>query len=120
MESEFESMMKSQLVTLKNQMDVIKDYIDTYEQRSMKLNQTITNDLIVALIGRFEKNERLIQDLSEKIDTMNSRIQNNIEKSIKDLREEISEAELDKAISKIFDQREIKVNSKALQELKEF
>jgi hypothetical protein len=38
---------------------------------------------------------------------------------MKQLREEISEAELDKAISKIFEQREIRVDSKVLQDLRE-
>jgi DNA-binding MurR/RpiR family transcriptional regulator len=100
-------------------MDIIKDYIDKYDQRSMKLKQTITNELIVALIGRFERNEKMMQELNEKMDSAVSKIQNNMERSMKELREEISEAELNKAISKLFDEKEIKVNSKVLQDLRE-
>ena len=120
MNDDFEAEMKSQLVVLKNQMSVIKDYIDKYDQRSMKLRQTITNELIVALIARFEKNEKMLLDLSEKLDASNTKIQADLEKSLRQLRDEISEAELSKAISKIVEDREIRVSSKALQDLKEF
>ena len=119
MDTDFETIMRSQLITLKNQMEIIKDYVDTYDQRSMKLKQTITNELIVALINRFERNEKMIQELSDKMDSTASKINTSMEKSMKQLREEISEAELDKAISKIFEQREIRVDSKVLQDLRE-
>ena len=118
MEEDFESMIRSQLITLRNQMDIIKDYINKYEERSLKLKRTITNELIAALIHRFEKNENMLQELSEKIDSLNVKFHDNLSKSVKDLREEISEAELSKAISKIFEEKEIKVSSKALEELK--
>jgi len=118
MEDDFESIVRSQLLILKNQMDVIKDFINKYDERSIRLKKTITNELISALIGRFERNEKLISDLSEKIGSINFRFQENLSKSIKDLREEMSEAELNKAISKIFEEGEIKVSSRALDELK--
>jgi len=108
MEDDFEGIVRSQLLILKNQMDVIKDFINKYDERSMRLKKTITNELISALIG----------DLSEKIGSINFRFQENLSKSIKDLREEMSETELNKAISKIFEEREIKVSSRALDELK--
>jgi hypothetical protein len=123
---EFEAMMKSQMTTLKNQMGVIKEYIDTYDQRSMKLRQTITNELIVALISRFEKNEKMLNDINEKIDNVkdememsNAKVQSSMERSIKEIKEEISQVEMEKAIAKIFQDREIKVNSKALQDLRQ-
>lgn len=118
MSEDFESEVSSQLITLRNQMSVIKDYIDKYDQRSMKLRQTITNELIVALIARFEKNEKMLQELSNKLDASNAKIQTDMEKSLRELRDEISEAELSKAITKIIDGNEIKVSSKALQDLK--
>lgn len=55
MEEDFESMIRSQLRILKNQMDIIKGYIDGYEERSAKLRKTITDELITALINRFKK-----------------------------------------------------------------
>ncbi|NIO44596.1 MAG: hypothetical protein GTN36_03525 [Candidatus Aenigmarchaeota archaeon] len=120
MEEDFESFMKSQLRTLKNQMEIIKDYIDKYEERSIKLRRTITNELIDALIKRFEANEKLIQDLNEKLESSNLKFHGNLSRSIKELREELSEAELSKAISKIFEKGEIKVSSKPLDELKKY
>jgi hypothetical protein len=118
MEEDFESFMKSQLRALKNQMDIIKDYINKYEESSFRLKKTITNDLIEALIKRFERNEKIIQDLNEKIDSFHLKFQENLSRSIKELREEMSETELSKAISKIFEEKEIKISSKPLDELK--
>ena len=110
--------MRSQLRTLKNQMEIIKDYINKYEERSLRLRRTITNELIDALIKRFEKNEELIQDLNEKLESLNLKFHGTLSRSIKELREELSEAELSKAISRIFEKGEIKVSSKPLDELK--
>jgi hypothetical protein len=118
MEEDFESVVRSQLLILKNQMDIIKSYIDKYDEMNLKLKKTITNELISALISRFERNEKIINELSEKIDSLNFKFQENLSKSIRGLKEEISEAELSKAISKIFEEKEIKVSSKALSELK--
>ncbi len=118
MEEDFEALIRSQLRTLKNQMEIIKDYINKYEERSIRLKRTITNELIDALIKRFERNEKLIQELNEKLDSLNFRLKEDLSRSIKELREEMSEAELSKAISKIFERKEIKVSSKALDELK--
>ncbi|NIM47316.1 MAG: hypothetical protein GTN40_04125 [Candidatus Aenigmarchaeota archaeon] len=118
MEEDFESFMKSQLRTLKNQMKIIKDYINRYEERSFRLRRTITNELIDALIKRFERNEELIQELNERLESLSLKLHENLSQSVKELREEISEAELSKAISKIFEEKKIKVSSKALEELK--
>lgn len=119
MEEDFEDMIKSQLRILKNQMDIIKSYIDSYEEKSSKLKKTITEELITALINRFERNENLISDLNEKIDSINFRFQDSLSKCMKDLREKISEEALSKAIAKISEEKEIKVNSRALDELKD-
>ena len=110
MEEDFETLIRSQLRTLKNQMSIIKDYINKYEERSIRLKRTITNELIDALIKRFERNE--------KLDSLNFRLKDDLSRSIKELREEMSEVELSKAISRIFEGKEIKVSSKALDELK--
>ncbi len=118
MEEDFESLIRSQLRSLKNQMTIIKDYLDKYEERNIKLRTVITNELISALIKRFEMNEEIIQGLNEKIESLNFKLHENLSRSIKDLRNEISEAELSKAVSKIFDEKQIKVSSKALEELK--
>jgi len=118
MEEDFEEAMRVQLRTLKNQVDVLRDFVNKYEERNLKLRQTIINELITALIKRFEKNEKIILELNEKIDSTNFKLQENLSKSIKDIKEEIIEAELSKAISKIFEEKEIKVSSKALDELK--
>jgi len=118
MEEEFEAFMRSQLRALKNQMEIIKDYINKYEETNIRLKKTITNELIDALIKRFERNEELMQELHEKLETLNFKFQNSLSRSVRELRNEISEAELSKAISKIFEEKEIKVSSKALDELK--
>ena len=120
MEEDFENIIRSQLRVLKNQMDVIKDYLNKYEERNNKLRHIITNNLIEALIERFERNEKIIQDLNEKLDSLHIKFNENLSRSIKDVKEEIIDAELTRAISKLLDEKEIKVDSKALEELKEF
>jgi hypothetical protein len=119
MEEDFENMIKSQLRIIKNQMDIIKGYIDDYEEKSAKLRKTITEELITALIGRFERNEKLINELNVKVDSINFKFQDSLSKSMKDLREDISEAALAKAIAKISEEKEIRVSSRALDELKD-
>jgi hypothetical protein len=118
MEEDFESFMRSQLRALKNQMEIIKEYLNKYEEGNLRLRKTITHDLIEALIKRFERNEKLIQELNEKIDSFHFKFQENLNKSIRELKEEMNEAELSKAISKIFEEKEIKVSSKSLEKLK--
>ncbi|OGI11962.1 hypothetical protein A3K64_00625 [Candidatus Micrarchaeota archaeon RBG_16_36_9] len=119
MEEDFENMIRSQLRILKNQMDIIKSYIDSYEEKSAKLRRTITEELITALIGRFERNEKLMSELNDKVDSLNFKFQDNLSKCMRDLREEISESALTKAIAKINEEKEIKVNSSTLDELKD-
>ena len=118
MEEEFEEFMRSQLRTLKAQMDVIKDYLRKYEEGSIRLKKTITTELIDALIKRFEKNEKMIEGLEEKLASTHFTLQEQLTRSVKDLREELSEAELSRAISRIFEEGKIKISSKPLEELK--
>lgn len=53
------------------------------------------------------------------MDSLNLKFQNNLSKCMKDLREEISEDALSKAIAKISEEKEIKVDSSTLEELKD-
>ncbi len=117
MQDDFETAMRLQLAMLKSQMEVIREYIEKYDERSSKLRRTITEDLINALIKRFERNEKTIQEMNEKVDSMGMKLNENLEKSLRQLREEIGEGELSKAISKIFDEKEIKVSSRVLENL---
>ena len=70
-------------------------------------------------INRFEKDEMLITELNEKMDSLNFRLKDELSKSMKGLREEISEDALSKAIAKLSEEKEIRVNSRALDELKD-
>lgn len=117
-EEEFETFIKSQLRTLKAQMDIIKEYINRYEERNIRLKKTISNELIEVLIKRFERNEKIISEFNEKLDSIDFKLREQLSRAIKDLREELSEAELSRAISKIFEEKEVKISSKPLDELR--
>ena len=118
MEEEFETFIKSQLRTFKAQMDIIKEYINRYEERNIRLKKTISNELIEVLIKRFERNEKIISEFNEKLDSIDFKLREQLSRAIKDLREELSEAELSRAISKIFEEKEVKISSKPLDELR--
>ena len=117
-EEEFETFIKSQLRTFKAQMDIIKEYINRYEERNIRLKKTISNELIEVLIKRFERNEKIISEFNEKLDSIDFKLREQLSRAIKDLREELSEAELSRAISKIFEEKEVKISSKPLDELR--
>jgi phage shock protein A len=118
MSEEFEKFIEKQLESLKTQIDILRSSISEYEESTIKLKKTISNDLIDALIKRFEKSEKKIDELSSKLDSLKFEFEDRLSREIRKLRHELSEAELTKAISRIFEEKEIKVDSKPLYELK--
>jgi len=115
---DFETFIKSQLQALKAQIELIKRYLEDYEEKNRKLKKIMSEELITALLFRFEKNEEKIRKIDEKLDNMHFSLHEKIEQEIKKIKDEISDAELSKAISKILEEKEIKVSSKPLDELK--
>jgi hypothetical protein len=115
---DFESFMKSQLKLLHSQIDTLRGYVSEYEEKNRKLKRMLSEELIVALMHRFEKNEERMRMLDEKIDSLHLDIKDKFLKEIKEIRNDMSEAQLSKAISCIIAEKEIKVDSKPLSELK--
>ena len=147
---------RSHLRALEAQIELIKNSLNEYGDLSRRLKKQITEDLIVAVIDRFEKNEFRIKGMDEKINSISleimgrlsqeiksvrdelnvvraneerigdleSRIESlqfdvreRIPQEIRSVRDEISDAQLSKAITSVSEEKEIKVNSKPLDEL---
>ena len=115
---EFESFIEAQLRALRAQIEKIKGYLDEYEEKNRKLKKIMSEELIEALILRFEKNEDRIRGIDEKLDYMHTTLHEKISHEIRNLKNEISEAQLSKAISRLLEEKEIKVDSKPLNEFK--
>ncbi|MEM5778265.1 MAG: hypothetical protein QXD43_00775 [Candidatus Aenigmatarchaeota archaeon] len=118
MSEDFETFIKSQLQALKAQIETIKRYLEEYEEKNRKLKKIMSEELITALLYRFEKNEERIRSIDEKLEQMHFSLHEKIAQEIKKIKDEISDAQLSKAISKLLEEKEIKVSSKPLDELK--
>lgn len=115
---EFEAFIKSQLQILKAQIETIKSYLDEYEERNRKLKKIMSEELVGALILRFEKNEERIRKIDEKIDSIHFTLHDKLSQEIRKIKDDLSETQLSKSISRLLEEREIKVDSKPLTELK--
>jgi len=78
----------------------------------------MSEDLIGALVFRFEKNEDRIRMIDEKLDSIHFKLSEKLTQEIRNIKQDLSETQLTKAISRLLEEKEIKVNSKPLNELK--
>ena len=115
---EFETFIDSQLQTLRAQIETIKGYLEEYEERNRRLKKIMSEDLIGALVFRFEKNEDRIRMIDEKLDSIHFKLSEKLTQEIRNIKQDLSETQLTKAISRLLEEKEIKVNSKPLNELK--
>lgn len=119
MNEEFEAFIKSQLKTLQAQIEIIKGYLNEYEEKNRKLKKIMSEELITALILRFEKNDERIIKLDEKLESLHFDLKEKLSQEIRNIKNELSDTQLSKAISNLLEEREIKVDSKPLDDLKE-
>ena len=118
MTEEFEAFIKSQLKTLQAQIEIIKGYLNEYEEKNRKLKRIMSEELIAALILRFEKNDERMMKLDEKIESLHFDLKEKLSQEIRNIKNELSDAQLSRAISRLIEEREIKVDSKPLDNLK--
>ena len=107
MREDIEPIIKAQMNTLKAQIDILREYIENTEESNVRLKYIIANELVEALIKRFEKNEAKIDQLKEKMEELH-----------RVTKMELSEEALSKAVSRILDNKDIEVDSKPLLDLK--
>lgn len=119
MKEDLESIIKTQLNKLKTQIDVLRDHIESSEESNVRLKYIIANELVEALIKRFEKNEGKIDDLKEKIESIDLKLKEKMEELNRITRMELSEEALSKSISKVLQEKEIEVDSKPLLDLRD-
>jgi len=115
---EFEAFIQAQLHALKAQIEILKKHLQEYEDRSRTLKKIMSEELIGALLLRFEKNEERLIKLDEKLESMHFNLNEKLSQEIRKLKDDLSEAQLSRAIAKLLEQKEIKVDSSPLDELK--
>ena len=114
---EFDSFIKDQISTLKTNMYLLKKQLKDAEEDGIRFKRTVANNLIEALIKRFENNEKKIDEINTKIDSFHLQLTRIIEDFDRARAQESVESELAKTISKISGE-EIKVSLKPLYELR--
>jgi len=115
----FEPIIKAQLNTLKAQIDILREYMESSEESNVRLKYIIANELVEAMIKRFEKSEDKIDELKQKIESIELSLKEKVAELHRITKMELSEEALSKAISKILQEKEIEVDSKPLFDLKE-
>ena len=116
---DIEPIIKAQLNTLKAQVNILRDYIESSEESNVRLKYIIANELVEALIQRFEKNENKIDVMKEKLESIELSLQEKMAEIHRMTKMELSEDALSKSISKILRDKEVEVDSKPLLDLKD-
>ena len=116
---QIEPIIKAQLNTLKAQIDILREYIENTEESSVRLKYIIANELVEAMVKRFERNESKIDALSEKIDALEVGLKEKVEDIHRVTKSELSEEALSRAVSRILDNRDIQVDSRPLIDLRD-
>jgi hypothetical protein len=115
---DIEPIIKAQLNTLKAQINILRDYVESSEESNVRLKYIIANELVEALIQRFEKNENKIDVLKEKLESIELSLQEKMSELHRMTKMELSEDALSKSISKILKDKDVEVDSKPLIDLK--
>jgi hypothetical protein len=118
MREDLESIIKAQLNMLKTQIDILREHIESSEESNVRLKYIIANELVEALIKRFENNEMKIDELKEKIESIDLSLKEKMEELHRITKMELSEEALSRSISKILQDTEVEVDSKPLLDLK--
>jgi glutamine synthetase type III len=115
---ELEPLVKAQLDAMRNQIEKLKGLVIDTEDHTARLKNVIANDLVDALVKRFQNNERKMDEMHEKIINIHQDIKDQLleVRRLRDRQE--SDIALQKAITKILEEGEIKVDSEPLYELK--
>ncbi len=113
-----EPIIKAQLNTLKAQINILKDYIESSEESNVRLKYIIANELVEALIQRFEKNEDKIDLMKQKLESIELKLEEKMAELHRITKMELSEDALSKSISKLLKEKEVEVDSKPLLDLK--
>lgn len=109
---------RSHLRALQAQIEMMKNHLKEYEETNAKLKKLVSEELINALIARFEKNEEMMFRIDEKLVSINFSLHEKLSQEVRKIKEELFDAQLSKSISRLLEEKEIKVDSKPLDELK--
>ena len=118
MPEELESVMKAQIDAMRNQIDSLRELILDTEEHTARLKHMIADEMVEALVTRFQKNEKRIEEMHERISNIHVEIKDQLLEVKRARDRHLSDRALQKAISKIVDEAEIKVDVEPLYELK--
>lgn len=118
MPEELEPLMQAQLATMRDQIEKLKDLVIDTEEHTARLKYMIANDLMEALIKRFQTNETKIVEMEKRILNIHEDIKDQLIdiKRAKDRHE--SDLALESAIKSLLNEGEVKVDSEPLYRLK--
>ncbi len=118
MSEELEPILKAQLESMKKQMDTLRELVIDTEEHTARLKHVIANDMVEALVTRFQKNEKKLDEMHERISNIHTEIKDQLMEVKRARERHLSDRALEKAINKIVEEGEIKVDAEPLYELK--
>jgi len=118
MPEELESVMKSQMDAMKTQIDSLRELIIDTEENTARLKHMIADEMVEALVTRFQKNEKRIEEMHDRISNIHVEIKDQLLEVKRARDRHLSDRALQKAISKIAEEADIKVDAEPLYELK--
>lgn len=118
MPDELESVMKAQMDAMRIQIDSLKELVIDTEEHTARLKHMIADEMVEALVSRFQKNEKRIEDMHDRISNIHLEIKDQLLEVKRARDRHLSDRALQKAISKIVEEAEIKVDAEPLYELK--
>ena len=118
MSEEIEQMMKAQMDAMKAQIDGLRELIIDTEEHTAKLKHIIADELVETLIKRFQHNEKRIDDMHDRISNFHVEIKDQLLEVKRARERHLSDKALQKAINRLAEEAEIKVDAEPLYELK--
>lgn len=118
MSEEIESVMKAQIDTMNDQIEKLKELVVDTEEHTVRLKHMIANDLMDALIQRFQANEAKIGQLHENIQSIHQDVKEQLIEVKRAAERHESDRALEEAIKKLLNEKEIKVDSEPLYKLR--
>ena len=118
MPEELETVMKVQMDVMKKQIDSLRELILDTEEHTARLKHMIADELVEALVLRFQKNEKRIDEMHDRISNIHVEIKDQLMEVKRARDRHLSDRALQKAINKIAEEAEIKVDAEPLYELK--
>ena len=118
MSEELEPVMNAQLDAMRKQIENLRELVIDTEEHTARFKHIIADEMVGALVERFQKNEKRMEDLHDRISNMHVEIKEQLIEVKRARDRHLSDKALEKAINKLVEGGEIKVDAEPLYELK--